>query len=100
MKNHVKPLFIRGKVKSVGINKILVDGGAAMNLIPLCMLKRIGMFGTDIKPHNMVLSNYDGKIGLTLGVVQVDPTWGSITRPTMFMVIATKTNYNLLLGSE
>lgn len=26
MKNHLKPLFIRGKVENVGVNKILVDG--------------------------------------------------------------------------
>src|SRR4051812_16763398 len=34
-----------------------------VNLMPQYMLKRIGMFDTDIRPHNMVLSNYEGKIG-------------------------------------
>ena len=58
MKNHLKPLFIRGKVEGVGINNILVDGGEIVNLMPQFMLKRIGMFDTNIKPHNMVLSNY------------------------------------------
>lgn len=58
------------------------------------------MFDIDVKPHNMVLSNYEGKIGQTLGVIQVDLTVGSITRPTMFMVIPAKVNYNLLLGRE
>ena len=58
------------------------------------------MFDTDIKSHNMVLSNHEGKIGHTLSVVQVDLTVGSITRPIMFMVIAAKANYNLLLGHE
>ena len=48
----------------------------------------------------MVISNYEGKIGHTLGVIQVDLTVATITRPTMFMVIAAKTNYNLLLGRE
>ena len=100
MKNHLKPLFIRAKIEQVGINKVMVDGGAAVNLMPQFLLKRIGMFDTDIKPHNMVLSNYEGKIGQTLGVVQVELTVGTITRPTMFMVIAAKTNYNLLLGRE
>ena len=84
----------------MGINEILVDGGVVVNLMPQFMLKRIGMFDADIKPHNMVLSNYEGNIGHTLGVVQVDLTVCSTTRPTMFMVIAAKTNYNLLLGRE
>ena len=58
------------------------------------------MFDTDTKPHNMVFSNYEGKIVHTLGVVQIDLTMGLIIRPTMFMVIEAKTNYNMLLGRE
>ena len=100
MHSHLKPLYIRAKVGQVGVNKVLVDGGAAVNLMPQFMLKKIGMFDTDVKPHNMVLSNYEGKIGQTLGVIQVDLTVGSITGPTMFMVIPAKANYNLLLGRE
>lgn len=100
MKSHLKPLFIRGKVENFGVNKILVDGGADVNLMLHYMLKRIGKDNTDTKPHNMVLSNYEGKLGTTMGVIQVDLTIGTITRSTMFMVIASKANYNLLLGRE
>ncbi|PNY09399.1 hypothetical protein L195_g005950, partial [Trifolium pratense] len=28
MKNHLKPLFIQAKVNNVGVNKVLIDGGA------------------------------------------------------------------------
>ncbi|XP_050914661.1 uncharacterized protein LOC127129548 [Lathyrus oleraceus] len=100
MRTHLKPFFIRGKVENMGINKILVDGGAEMNLMLNFMLQKVGKFDTDLKPHNMVLSNYEGKIGSTLGVIQVDLTIETITRSTMFMVIASKANYNLLLGRE
>ena len=68
--------------------------------MPRFMLKRIGMQDSDVRPHNMVLSNYEGKVGKTLGVIQVNLIVGSLTRPTMFMVIAAKANYNLLLGME
>lgn len=64
------------------------------------MLKRIGKFDTDSRPHNMVLSNYERKIDHTLGVIQLDLTIGSITRTNMFTIIASKANYNLLLGRE
>lgn len=69
MKNHLKPLFIRGKVENVGVNKILVDGGTIVNLMSHYMLKRIGKDDTDTKPHNMVLSNYEGKVGTTMQVI-------------------------------
>lgn len=100
MNNHLKPLFIRGKVENVRVNKILVDGGATVNLMSHYMLKRIGKDDTDNKPHNMVLSNYEGKVGTIIGVIQVDLKVGTITRPTMFMVIVSKANNNLLLGRE
>ena len=48
----------------------------------------------------MVLSNYEGGICTTMGVIQLDLKVGSILRPTMFMVISAKPNYNLLLGRE
>ena len=64
------------------------------------MLGKLGKGDADIKPHNMVLSNYEGGIGTTMGVIQLDLKVGSILRPTMFMVISAKPNYNLLLGRE
>lgn len=100
MKNHLKSLFIRGKMENVGTNKILVNGGTAVNLMSYFVLKKIGKFDTDLKPHNKVLSNYEGKIGHTLGVIRVDLIVGTITRPTMFMVIASKANYTMLFGRE
>ncbi|XP_050915310.1 uncharacterized protein LOC127130326 [Lathyrus oleraceus] len=100
MKNHLKPLFVRGKVENAGVNKILGDGGATSTLMSQFMLRRIGKFNTGLRPHNMVLSNYEGKIGHTLGVIQVDLIVGSFTRPTMFMVITSRVYYNLLLGHE
>lgn len=69
MKIHLKPLFVRGKVENLGVNTILVDGGAVVNLMMRFMIRRIGIFDTGIKPHYMVLSNYEGKVSHTLGVI-------------------------------
>lgn len=78
----MKPLFVRGKLESMSINKVLVDGGAAVNLMSHTTLKKLGKINMDTKPHNMVLSNYEGKVGTTLGVIKLDLTVGTITRPT------------------
>ena len=42
MKNHLKPLFIRDKLEETTVNKILVDYGATINIIPHFMLRKIG----------------------------------------------------------
>lgn len=72
MKSHLKPLFITGKIEDVPINKILVDCGVMVNLISHHMLRKIGKYNIDAKPHNTVLSSYEGKVGSTLGVTQVE----------------------------
>ncbi|MCH87192.1 hypothetical protein A2U01_0008058 [Trifolium medium] len=100
MKNHLKPLFIRAKVNNVGINKVLIYEGAAVNLMPHSLLKKIGKYDTDLHSHNIVLSNYEGKTGFSMGVIQVVIAVGSTVRPTLFLVVPSKANYNMLLGRE
>jgi hypothetical protein len=100
MKNHLKPLFIQAKVNDIGVNKVLIDGGAAVNLMPEFLLNKTGKYSTDLHPHNIVLSNYEGETGFSLGVIQVEVAVGSTIRPTLFLVMASKANYNLLLGRE
>jgi hypothetical protein len=100
MKSHLKPLYIKAKIGDVGVNKVLVDGGAAVNLMPHFMLKRLGMYDTDMHSHNIVLSNYEGKSGQSLGAIQMDVAVGSTIRPTLFIVVPSRASFNILLGRE
>jgi len=88
------------KVDEIGINKVLFGGGIAVNLMPQSLLKRIGKTDKDLKPHNAIMSNYEGKAGHSLGSLQVSLTVGTVVKPTLFMVVPLKTNFNLLLGRE
>jgi len=85
IRHHLKPLFIQAKVNGVGVNKVLVDGGAIVNMLPQSFLKKIGIVDSDFKPHNVVLFNYEGTSGHSLGVVKVDLMVGSVNRMTMFL---------------
>jgi len=100
MKIHHKPLFIQGKFDDIRVNKVLVDGGVAVNLMPQSLLKRIGKCDGDLKPNNIVLSNYKGKTGFSVGTLQVNLTIGSVTSTTLVMVVPSKANFNFLLGRE
>lgn len=55
MQQHLKPLYIRAKVNGVGINKVFIDCGACVNVMPLTLLKKIGRFTVDLACNNMVL---------------------------------------------
>jgi hypothetical protein len=100
MMHHLKPLFIQAKINGVGVNKVLVDGGATVNLIPQSLLGKIGLVDSDLKPHNIVLTNYEGTTGNSLRAVEVDLIVGSVKRTTTFMVVPSKANFNVLLGRE
>lgn len=56
-------MFIRAKVENVGIHKVIVDGEACINIMSHFSLKKIRKRDTVLKPHNMVLSNYEGMTG-------------------------------------
>lgn len=96
MMYHLKPLFIRTKVDGVAVNKVFVDGGATVNLMPHTLFKKMRKCDADLRQHNMVLSNYEGKTSNILGVIQVELVVGTTTRSTLFMVINSKVNFNLL----
>jgi len=53
-----------------------------------------------LKPHNVILSNHEGKSGSCFGTVKVDLVVGTVKRQTLFLVVASKANFNLLLGRE
>ena len=63
-------------------------------------MSKIGLVDADLKPHNVVLTNYEGTTGNSLGAVEVELIVGSVSRTTMFMVVPSKANFNVLLGRE
>ena len=66
MKSHLKPLLIRAKVEGVTINKVLVDCGATVNIMPHHILTKIIR-----SKHNSEIvlksANLFGMESLTLG---------------------------------
>jgi len=87
-------------VDEIGINKVLVDGGVVVNLMPQSLLKRIGKNDKDLKPHNVILSNYKGNARHSLSAFHVSLTVGTVVRTTLFVAVPSKSNFNLLLGRE
>lgn len=86
-------MFIRAKVDGMAVNKVFIDGGATINFMPHSLFKKMGKIGEDLRPHNMVLSFYEGKTSHIMGVIQVDLSVGSISKSTLFMVITFNANY-------
>jgi hypothetical protein len=79
---------------------MLVDGGAAVNLMPYTMPRKIGKSDEDLTQTDMMLVDFEGNVSPAQGAICVELTIGSKTLPTAFFVIKGSGSYNLLLGRD
>nr|ABB46825.1 retrotransposon protein, putative, unclassified [Oryza sativa Japonica Group] len=77
---HLKPLYINGYVNGKPMSKMMVDGGAAINLMPYAMFRKLGRNAEDLIKTNMVLKDFGGNPSETKGVLNVELTVGMARR--------------------
>ena len=97
---HLKALYMNGFVNGKPMGKMLVDGGAAVNIMPMTTLRKLGKTADDLTKTNMMLRDYGGGTSEAKGVLNVELTIGSKTLPVSFFVIDGKGAYSLLLGRD
>jgi len=82
------------------MTKILIDGGAAINIMPYTVYWKLGKGDQDLTKTDMMLKDFEGNVSPVKGAICVELTIGSKTLPTTFFVISGKGAYNLLLGRD
>jgi hypothetical protein len=97
---HLKALYLKGYINGQPVNKMLVDTGAAVNIMPYSVLRRLGRSTGDLIKTNVTLSDFNGQTSEAQGVLSVDLTIGNKTIPTSFFVVNSKSTYNVLLGRD
>ena len=97
---HVKALYVKGFVDGKPMNKMLVDGGASVNLMPYTTFHKLSKGPGDLIETDMMLKDFGGNASKTQGAMNVELTIESKTLLTMFFVIDGKGSYNLLLGRD
>ena len=97
---HLKALYLKGYINGQPIGKMLVDTGAAVNIMPYSMLRRLGRSSADLIKTNITLNDFNGLSSEAQGVLNVDLTVGRKTIPTSFFVVDSKSTYAVLLGRD
>jgi hypothetical protein len=97
---HLKALYHKGDINGQSINKMLVDTGAAVNIMPYSVLRRLGRSIGDLIKINVTLSDFNGQTSEAQGVLNVNLTVGSKTVPTSFFIVNSKSTYTVLLGRD
>jgi hypothetical protein len=97
---HLKALYHKGYINGHPVNKMLVDTGAAVNIMPYSVLHLLGRSTEDLIKTNVTLSDFNGHASEAQDILNVDLTVGSQTVPTSFFIISSKSTYTVLLGRE
>ena len=99
-RQHLKALFVKGRVDGQPTTKILVDGGAAINNMPYVVYPKLGKGDQDLTKTDMMLKDFEGYVSPVKGGICVELTIGSKTLSTTFFVISGKGTYKLLLRRD
>ena len=97
---HLKGLYLKGFIDGKPVNRMLVDTGAAVNLMPYSVLRRLGHFSADLIKTNVMLNDFNGQPSEAQGVLNVELTVGCKTVPTSFFIVNSKSTYTVLLGRD
>ena len=57
---HLKALYVKGFVDGKPMNKMLVDGGASVNLMPYTTFRKLGKGLGDLLKTDMMLRDFRG----------------------------------------
>jgi hypothetical protein len=96
----LKALYLKGYINGHLVNKMLVDTGAAVNIMPYSVLRRLGRSAEDLIKTNVTLSDFKGQASEAHGVLNVDLIVGSKAVPTSFFIVSSKSTYIVLLGRD
>jgi hypothetical protein len=72
---HLKPVYIRGHIDGKSISRMLIDDGAAINLMPYSIFKKLGREDDELVKTNLTLNGMGG--GATRWRSEASSPWSS-----------------------
>jgi hypothetical protein len=75
---HLKPLYIWGHIEGRSISRMLINGGAAVNLMSYSIFKKLGKEEDELVKTNLMLNGVGGNPMEAWGVISMELTVGSM----------------------
>ncbi|BFG22593.1 hypothetical protein CerSpe_088670 [Prunus speciosa] len=100
MTKHLRPLFISARINGVPFKKVLIDGGAAVNILPFKRLEKLGKNKADLIPTDLTVSNFAGTITATHGILVAEFEVGSKNLMVSYLVVDSTSSYHALMGRD
>ncbi|KAM1993553.1 hypothetical protein ACFX16_009873 [Malus domestica] len=97
-KPHNRHLFVFGYVREHKVNRMLVDGGSAINIMPKSTMTTIGIKVDELSLSHLLIQGFNQGGQRAMGMIRVEMTIGELKSSMIFHVINARTSYGLLLG--
>jgi hypothetical protein len=78
---------MRGHLDGVLVGRMMVDGGASVNLMPVLLFEKLGHQEKDLNKSNISLSRFSGEPTEARGIMSKELTVGSKTVLTAFFIV-------------
>lgn len=98
--SHIRPLYVRATLDGVPMPKVLVDNGAAINVLPTSTMKKWGRTEKDLVPTDVMVSSFIGDVTNTRGILPLKVEIGLKKTLSAFFVVESRASYNALLGRD
>ena len=89
---------MRTSIEDKRINRILLDCGSAANLLPLRVLRAIGITPNQLSPTLLTMQGFNQVGQKTLGTIALKVELDNLYTNALFHVIDADNSYNALLG--
>jgi hypothetical protein len=99
---HLKLLYIYGHIDGKPISMMLINGGAAVNLMPYSVFKKLGRKDDKLVKTNLTLNGVwgGGNPMEARGAISMDLTIGSKSLATAFFIVDVQGTYSVILGCD
>jgi len=97
-KPHNHSLFVTGYIQGQMVNRILVDGGSAVNIMPKSIINDLGITIGELSKSRMMIHGFNLEGQYAIGMIRLELTIGDLTTSSVFHVIDSKTLYKLMFG--
>ncbi|XP_070667370.1 uncharacterized protein [Malus domestica] len=98
--NHLKPIYVTAHLEGMPFRRILIDGWAAVNVLPAKQMKKLGRGTEDLIPTDLTVSSFSGTITKTLGILPLEVDLGSKHIMLTFFVVDCTSTYGALFGRD
>nr|XP_027086548.1 uncharacterized protein LOC113708287 [Coffea arabica] len=97
-KTHNRPLFVSAYVREQKMNRILIDGGSAINIMSVRAMKELEISSDELSQSCHMIHGFNQGGQKAIGLIRLELLIGELSSSALFHIIEAKTSYNMLLG--